>query len=150
MILYNDIKTTIQAELTRAKSVWIASAMISNNGWSFIQKHLPASATQNYVIGIDLSTDPRVLESIFKNTKINARIYEMQFTFHPKVYLIQRLDSSFTCFIGSSNTTTWGLEKNIEMNYQINDRDECIKVLAWFNGLHSKGYIVTESFIKKI
>lgn len=34
------------------------------------------------------------------------------FTFHPKVYIIQRKDGFLTALIGSSNTTTWDYKKH--------------------------------------
>lgn len=148
MIVHANIKSRLESELQNASSLWIASAMISYIGWNFIQKSIPSNTVQYYLIGIDLATEPEVFESIFSKSEINARIYETQFTFHPKVYLIKKNDDTFTAFIGSSNTTKWGLEKNVEMNFQINDQAECRKLLAWFNSLYSDGYIITDDFIK--
>lgn len=148
MIIHNNIKSKLESELQSASSLWIASAMISYRGWDFIQKSIPSNTVQYYLIGIDLATEPEVFESILTKSEINARIYETQFTFHPKVYLIKKNDDTFTAFIGSSNTTKWGLEKNVEMNFQINDQAECRKLLAWFNSLYTDGYIITDDFIK--
>lgn len=147
MIVSSEIKNKLTIELSNSKSIWIASAMISNSGWSFLQNNLSETTTQFYLIGIDLATDPKVFESILAHTKINARVYQTKFTFHPKVYLIHKKDNSFTAFIGSSNTTSWGLEKNVEMNYQIKDQEECKKILNWFNILYSDGFIITPKFL---
>ena len=147
-MIIEKIKGRLQDELSGAKCVWIASAMISNSGWRFIQESISNSTVQHFLIGIDLATDPAVFESIMNNLKINARIYESSFTFHPKVYIIQRTDNSLTAFIGSSNTTSWGLEKNIEMNFQINDHEECQKLIHWFESLFDKGYLVTREFLE--
>lgn len=148
MIIHTDIKNNIQNELMQAKSVWIASAMISQSGWMFLQENIPKSTNQYYLIGIDLATDPNVFQSILDNAEINARIYETQYTFHPKVYIIQTFDNLFVAFIGSSNTTSWGLEKNIEMNFKINDQKECKKLLDWFNSLYQNGYMITQFFLQ--
>ncbi|MCU4176446.1 phospholipase D-like domain-containing protein [Carboxylicivirga sp. N1Y90] len=147
MIITSNIKALLKNELGQAKSVWVASAMISHSGWLFLQQSLPQTATQTYLIGIDLATDPKVFESIIAQTDINARVYETKYTFHPKVYLIQKKDDTYTAFIGSSNTTNWGLEKNVEMNYQIHDQNECRKLLDWFNSLYSEGYLITKKFV---
>ncbi len=147
MIIEDNIKANIQNELINSKSVWVASAMISYSGWSFLQKNIKKNNNQFYLIGIDLATDPKVLESIIENLEINARVYYTNYTFHPKVYLIQKDDNSFTAFVGSSNTTSWGLEKNVEMNFQINDQNECKKLLNWFNALYADGYLITQNFI---
>jgi hypothetical protein len=147
MIIHSNIKSAIENELINSRSIWIATAMISYKGWEFIQKNVSQNTEQNFLIGIDLATEPKVFESILDNLQINARIYQSTYTFHPKVYIIQKIDNSFTAFIGSSNTTNWGLEKNVEMNYQVNNQDECIKLLNWFNKLYIDGYIITEDYV---
>jgi hypothetical protein len=147
MLVHSNIKSAIKTELLNAKSIWFASAMISYSGWLFIQNNLLDSVQQHYLIGIDLATDPKVFEAILSRPEISARVYETKYTFHPKVYLIQKEDNSFVAFIGSSNTTTWGFEKNIEMNFQINDHDECLNIRKWFNSLYSDGYMITRSFL---
>lgn len=147
MIIHTEIKQKLQVELLEAKSIWIATAMISYSGWKFIQEKLTNEVEQHFLIGIDLATEPKVFEELLSNLHINARVYQSKYTFHPKVYLFQKKNNSFTAFIGSSNTTNWGLEKNVEMNFQINDQVECIKLLNWFNEHYSKGYIITEDFL---
>lgn len=148
MIIPTDFKSHIESEIRKAKELWIASAMISNKGWNFIQKNIPISAQQNFLIGIDLSTEPSVFESILKRLDINARIYQNAFTFHPKVYIIQKQNLEYVAFIGSSNTTSWGLEKNIEMNYKIIDQEECLKLIKWFDNLWDFGQLVTKPFLE--
>jgi HKD family nuclease len=147
MIIESNIKEKLKIELAQATSIWIASAMISNSGWLILQKSIPHTATQSYLIGVDLATDPKVFESILAQIDINARVYATKYTFHPKVYLIKKEDDTFTAFIGSSNTTNWGLEKNVEMNIQSHDQKECRKLLDWFNDLYSEGYIITHKFL---
>lgn len=56
MIIHTDIKQKLKAELLESKSVWIATAMISYNGWKFIQKNLSKEVEQHFLIGIDLKT----------------------------------------------------------------------------------------------
>lgn len=90
MIIENNIKSKIQSELINAKSIWVATAMISYSGWNFIQNNLPKDAEQNLLIGIDLATEPKVFEKLLDSLHINARIYETDYTFHPKVYIIQK------------------------------------------------------------
>lgn len=149
MIIDTKIKDYLQMELTQAKEIWIASAIISDSGWSFIQKELPENAIQNYLIGIDLSTPPSVFKSILNNLEINARVFKNDFTFHPKVYIIKKTNEFLTAFIGSSNTTSWGLEKNVEMNFQTIDQEECKKLLNWFNIHFDLGYLITKNFLDK-
>lgn len=147
MIIEKNIKSKIKSELIGAKSFWIATAMISNNGWDFIQTNISKNTEQHFLIGIDLATDPIVFDSLLDNLNINARVYQTNFTFHPKVYIFQKQDNSYVAYIGSSNTTNWGLEKNVEMNFQVNDQDECKKLLNWFINLYKEGYLITEDFV---
>lgn len=147
MLISSNIKASIKHELINCKSVWIASAMITNNGWLFLQNNISDSAAQFYLIGIDLATEPKVFKSILQLREINARVYETKYTFHPKVYLIQKEDGNYTAFIGSSNTTSWGLEKNVEMNYQIHNQRDCKELLNWFNSLYANGYLITQKFV---
>ncbi|WP_160137476.1 phospholipase D-like domain-containing protein [Chryseobacterium sp. c4a] len=147
MIIHTDIKQKLRDELVEAKSIYIATAMISVQGWNFIQQNISKDTEQYFLIGIDLATEPEVFKEILDNLHINARVYQSNYTFHPKVYLLQKNDNSFTAFVGSSNTTNWGLEKNIEMNFQINNQDECKKLLQWFKEYYRKGYLVTDDFL---
>jgi len=147
MIIEKNIKTHLQIELNSAKSIWIASAMISSNGWRFLKKNIPDTASQFYLIGIDLSTTPSVFEELLTKPEIGARVYETDYIYHPKVYIIENKYGKLTAFIGSSNTTTWGLEKNVEMNFQIHDQVECKKLVKWFNSLYKDGYLITQDFV---
>ena len=148
MIIEHNIKKHLQSELKSAKSVWIASAMISSSGWGFLKKNIPQTAKKYFLLGIDLATAPSVFEDLILQPTISSRILETAYTYHPKVYIVERNNGILTAFIGSSNTTTWGLEKNVEMNYQVHDQDECKELINWFNSLYSNGYLITEEFIK--
>jgi len=147
MIITTNFKNVLASELELSRSIWIASAMISYSGWKFVQSHLSGDVEQHFLIGTDLATDPKVFEKLLEKLNINARVYQTMFTFHPKVYLIQKTDNDFTAFVGSSNTTNWGLEKNTEINFQISDQTECLKLLHWFNTLYAKGYLITDEFV---
>jgi len=147
MILYKDIKSRLKSELEQAKTIWIATAMISNDGWKFLQNNIPATAHQNFLIGIDLATSPNVFESILDNLDINARIYQTNHTFHPKVYIIEKHNSELVAFVGSSNTTMGGLENNVEMNFIVIDQEECRGLIQWFKNLFVDGYLITDEFI---
>ena len=57
MIIETNIKSKIKSELIDAKSFWIATAMISNNGWHFIQKNI-SKGTENIFIRCRFSYQP--------------------------------------------------------------------------------------------
>ena len=73
MIIHTEIKQKLQVELLEAKSIWNATAMISYNGWKFIQENLSNNSEQHFLIGIDLATEPKVFEELLNNLHINAR-----------------------------------------------------------------------------
>jgi HKD family nuclease len=149
MVLSKDFKKFLETELQDSKSTWIASAMISKSGWNFLQSNIPSTTNQHYLIGIDLSTEPMVFKLLLNRVDIHARIYECAYTFHPKVYIIQKNNNELIAFIGSSNTTAGGLENNVEMNFQINDQIECKTLIKWFDQLYDNGQIISEEFLEE-
>ena len=147
-MIITNLKSYLGKELTDASKIWIASAMISYEGWEFLKENISGEVIQNYLIGIDLATSPSVFGDLIQQPEISARIFESENTYHPKVYLIQKKDESYCAFIGSSNTTTGGLEKNTEVNIYITNQEECNDLLVWFNELYNKGKIITDNFIE--
>lgn len=74
MIIESNIKEKLKIKLVQAKSIWIASAMISDSGWSFIQKQLSKNANQHYIIGIELSTSPSVFNHRNQSSNFSLRL----------------------------------------------------------------------------
>lgn len=91
MIIETNIKSKIKSELIDAKSFWIATAMISNNGWNFIQKYISKDIEQHFLIGIDLATDPIVFDALLNNLNINARVYQTNLPFILKFTFFKKL-----------------------------------------------------------
>ena len=79
----------LRIKLNSAEEIWVAVALLSSQGQSFIQDNLSKSCKQNYLVGLDLPTEPKALyklynEQLVSDTKI--KIYTEKECYHPKVY----------------------------------------------------------------
>jgi|SRR6185312_11566648 len=133
-MIIKDLETHLLAALTGAEEVWIAAALITDDGY---QKILPAltGIKQNYLIGINLPTSPDVLQQIKDNIqpgRVNIRLAGETPTFHPKVYIIKKSDG-YLAFVGSANLTAPGLHGNHELSYLVSNQDDCKALVRWFN-----------------
>jgi len=144
--LSNDLKT----ELKKANEIWIAAGLLNNKGLEFILHAIPETCTLNFIVGIDLPTDPKALSKLLSlkgKRAITAKILTERF-FHPKVYIIKSV-RRLTAFVGSANCTMGGLEDNIEMSIGIKDNVVCKNLVDWFEkNLLPKSQPLTTDFIK--
>ena len=143
------LKSDFEKLLVTANEIWFAVALIKDSTFDYVQETINEDCKQNYLVGIDLPTNPKILwnmQSQQKNDLFEAAIYKTEYNFHPKAYLIKSNDN-FTAFIGSSNLTDGGLEDNIELNYKITNQEDCLSILNWFNALYKESYPLTEENI---
>ncbi|MFM1998864.1 MAG: hypothetical protein RL204_811 [Bacteroidota bacterium] len=148
-------KLKLSAELNQTlkncDEIWVAVALISNNGFKFIQDNINQTAKQNYLVGIGLPTSPKVLSQLKDregNGLFQSKIYhKVNVLFHPKVYLI-RTDNKLTAYVGSGNCTDGGLDKNLELSAKTDDQVFCESLLTWFNSLFKFGIAITEEFLQ--
>ncbi len=139
------------AKLKNADEIWIAVALLTENGLSFIQGHLLKSCKQNFLVGIDLPTDPKALRKLYSDqlmSNLAIKVYTEKECYHPKLYLI-REKNKYIAVIGSANCTNGGLYNNIELNICIDNQDSCIEILNWFSSLFTKSNTLTKPFIDK-
>lgn len=151
-MLQHKLKLTneFKMALKDCNELWIAVALISDNGFNFIQTHLNSNARQHYLVGIGLPTSPKVLSQLIKleSEKCASKIhYDENRFFHPKVYII-KTSSKLTAYVGSGNCTQGGLDKNLEMTVKIEDQALCNDLLSWFNSLFKFGKPITNDFLK--
>lgn len=149
--MYQHLQYELGKCLRQAKCVYIATALIKNYGYKFIEKQLPIDAKRYYLIGLNLPSDAEVFEKMLgvPLEKGHTRIFLEQQTFHPKTYLIQRIDGSWIAFIGSANTTNGGLIGNVEMSIATEDQHTCKNLLDWFTDLSKNAGELTPEFIKE-
>ncbi len=148
-MIVTNLKSDFEELLVTANEIWFAVALVKESTYDFIQNTINKDCKQNYLVGIDLPTNPKVLwnmQSQLKNDLFEAAIYKTEYNFHPKVYLIKSNDS-FTAFIGSSNLTDGGLEDNVELNYKITSQEDCLSILDWFNTLYKESFPLTDENI---
>lgn len=144
------LSTEFNLILKNCDELWVASAMVSDYGFNFIQGQINKFAKQHYLVGIDLPSSPKVL-SLFKEleleNKIECRIHHNSGRlFHPKVYII-RTNEKLIAYVGSGNCTEGGFDRNLELSVKIEEQDFCNNLLIWFNSLFKFGKPITEEFL---
>src|SRR5258706_14273837 len=113
----SNLSYDLKTELKKADEIWIAVGLLNNSGLEFILTTIPKTCKLNFIIGIDLPTDPKALSKLLSlkgKRTINTKILTEDF-FHPKVYII-KFRKLLTAFVGSANCTMGGLKENIEMS----------------------------------
>lgn len=144
--LFRDLRT----ELKKADEIWVAVGLLNNAGLEYILNIVPKSCRLNFIVGIDLPTDPKALSRLLylKGKRlINSKILTEDF-FHPKVYIIKSAQH-LHAFVGSANCTMGGLENNIEMSIGTKDKTICKSLVDWFeNDLLANSQPLTADFIK--
>lgn len=150
-MIVSNLKSSFEDLITLAEEIWFAIALIKDETYDYIQESLSEHCKQNYLVGIDLPTNPIVLRKMKEKLKkdyFESAIYKTDTNYHPKVYLF-KLKDSYTAFVGSSNLTDGGLEDNVELNYKITKQEECLSILDWFNELNKDAYPLSEENIKE-
>lgn len=145
-----SIEYELKNELHSAIEVWTAVAMMNSGGLSLFER-LDKEVLQHHIIGIDLPTPPKILKSLL-NLSSNCfigKVYETEFIYHPKLYIVRKDRESYTAFVGSSNATYSGLKKNVELNLKITDKVKCLELIDWFNNLDLNAKLITDDIIKQ-
>jgi HKD family nuclease len=141
----------LSAEIKTAEEIYVAVALMNSSGLRFILDNLQKTCRQNYLVGIDLPTDPKALEKLSElqlKSDINVRLYSDKEYFHPKLYLIKQKDC-YSAFIGSANCTNGGLFENVELSIFTKDQKVCSELLNWFNEYFKLGKPLTTNFIEQ-
>ncbi len=132
-IISHKLSTDLKSELKNAEEIWVAVGLLNHAGLDFILKALPTTCKLNFIVGIDLPTDPKALSKLLSlkgKRLIKANVLTKEF-FHPKVYIIKS-GRQLTAFVGSANCTNGGLSKNIEISIETKENIICNELLDWF------------------
>lgn len=125
----------LKKALKEAEEVWVAVAMVSEKGLDFLTK-AAKDVTVNIIVGIDLPTPPKVLESLFKLEKTSDRwkvwLKDKGF-FHPKVYVVRFPKRKYAAFVGSGNLTGGGLQEHHEIGVRLIDQKACKALIDIFH-----------------
>ena len=150
-MIITKLSVQLKKELKTADEIWIAVALLNSSGLKQIVENLNNKCKQNYIIGIDLPTEPNALSELYKShlkSGFQVKIYSEKQYFHPKLYLIRK-QQSFTAYIGSANCTNGGLHSNVELSIKIEDQETCNQILTWFNSVNQIAKPLTKQFIDK-
>ena len=149
--IITKLSDNLLVEIKEADEIWIAVALMSFNGLEFIINNIKLSCRQNYLIGIDLPTDPKALKVLHKlqfKPDVKVSIHTDKAYFHPKLYLIRK-EATYVAFIGSANCTDGGLSNNVELTIRIVDQVACEELAKWFTQYFKSGKSLTTRFIKQ-
>ncbi len=148
--LITKLSDDLLHSLRSADEIWIAVALLNSKGLNFVMEHLPEGCIQNYLVGINLPTEPKALWTLFElqfESTQTVNVYTGREYFHPKVYLIRR-GKKYNAFIGSANCTNGGLNNNIELTVAIDNQENCKTLKLWFEQLSTHGLQLTKGYIQ--
>lgn len=144
------LSSEFKQTLKECDEIWVAVALVSDNGYKYIQDNINKKAKQNYLVGVGLPTSPKVLLDL-KNKEgkglFKSKIYHKpDKLFHPKVYIVKS-GKKLVAFVGSGNCTDGGFDKNIELSIKTDDKDFCNNILKWYDDLFKFGISITDDFL---
>lgn len=144
--IITKLSQQLSENLAVANEIWIAVALINDEGFDAIQRSTPAGTIQHYLVGIDLPTTVTVLNTMKKLLKpgsFEAAICKAENgIFHPKLYILRSQDK-YRAYIGSANLTNGGLSNNAELSIMVDEQVTCKQLVDWFNQLYANSYPLT-------
>jgi len=146
-----QLSTKIKSEFKKADEIWVAVALLNNSGLKLILDSLKEGCKKNFLVGIDLPTDPKALRKLYElqlTSEFNVRIHTEKQYFHPKLYLSKN-KSEFIGFIGSANCTNGGLDSNVELSIMTKESQTCEDLKKWFDKMFDLGKPLTSQFLSK-
>lgn len=118
-----------------------------------MRKRLAEEFRNQLVIGTPTNEDEIALRKLLKQLKAKQVIVRLflKYPLHAKLYLLIRDDriTPSIGYLGSSNLTLAGLERQGELNIDVVDQDAAQKLSRWFEDRWNDGTIdITEDLIK--
>ncbi|MGI6455001.1 MAG: helicase-related protein [bacterium] len=102
-----------------------------------LKKKIIQDFREQLILGAPTNEDEKGLQRLaeqIRNKKVVIKLF-LRHPLHAKLYLFYRpndVDNPITGYLGSSNLTVPGLEKQGELNIDVLDHDACNKLKKWF------------------
>ena len=143
-----------EEELREALSLGQGSDGLDMQTAAKLRKQLARDFRDQLTFGMPTNADEHALRRLagqLREKKLLVRLF-LRHTLHAKLYLMHRDDkvNPMAGFVGSSNLTFHGLEKQGELNVDVMDHDACAKLAAWFEARWTDKFCVdiSEDLIK--
>src|SRR6266849_991191 len=125
-----------QDELREALSLIHSSNRLDNQTAIRLKKRMAEEFRDQLTYGTPTNEDEeglRRLAAQIRTKKVIVKLF-LRHALHAKLYLLFRPDpiNPEVGFLGSSNLTWSGLQKQGELNIDVMDRDACRKLASWF------------------
>lgn len=125
-----------QDELREALSLTGAADSPDMQTAAKLRRQLARDFREQLTLGLQTNADEIALRRLaqqLRDRKLIIKLY-LRHTLHAKLYLMHRSDkvNPMVAFLGSSNLTFHGLEKQGELNVDVMEHDACAKLAAWF------------------
>ena len=130
--MQKSAKDQVQEALSLSKSPNLTSLQAANN----LKKQIAREFRDQLTWGAPSNADEaglRRLSQQLKSQKVIVKLFT-SYPIHAKLYLLYRQDytNPITGFLGSSNLSFAGLQKQGELNIDVLDHDACDKLAKWF------------------
>lgn len=146
-----ELGEDLQRELPQCDELWVAVALASERGFNVVQDHINPKAEQHWLVGIDLATEPSVLQRFRSGAdpSLEGRYFqEPGRTFHPKVYVLRK-GANYVGFVGSGNCTAGGFGRNVEVAIRTEDQALCKVLVEQIEEWYAAGYVVDDAFLAR-
>ena len=136
-------------ELRAALSLAERHTGVDNQTAHRLKTELAENLRKQLTFGAPTDTDERVLRQLaaqLRSRKVAVKLF-LRHPLHAKLYLSYRDDpvNPIIGYLGSSNLTFAGLVKQGELNVDLLDRDDAIKLSTWFDERWNDQYCVNIS-----
>lgn len=134
-----------------AKEIWIAVALMKKDIAEQILHtcHMSDSKSIHVIVGINLPTEPEAIELLY-HSGCDVRVYRnTKTTYHPKVYVVKKINGRYAAIIGSANATASGFYSNVELSVCNNDKHFCKSIVDWINQIDKRSlHLVDTTFVE--
>jgi len=131
------MQTLPREELKQAYQISGDGDLVDNKRALDLKKKLAYEFRRQLTIGLPTAVDELGLRKLARQLQEKKVVvkYFIRFNLHAKLYLCYRKDPNNPCtaFLGSSNLTFAGLQKQGELNVDVLDHDSTQKLEDWFN-----------------